>query len=98
MSPDNEIPTAAKARELRLSLAAKVRELREARGYSQKDLATACDMARSVIARIERGQHEPRVSTLLTLSVALEIDPAALLDGLQAVSKPTAEDCADPSL
>jgi transcriptional regulator with XRE-family HTH domain len=97
VSPGNEIPTAAKARELRLSLAAKVRELRQARGYSQKDLAAACDMARSVIARIERGQHEPRVSTLLTLSAALEVDPAALLDGLQARSQPTARDCDGPN-
>lgn len=80
---DNEIPAAKKARQVRLSLAANVRALREERGYSQEDLAAACQMPRSVISRIERGQHEPRVSTLLVLSAALRVDPAAFLNGLQ---------------
>jgi transcriptional regulator with XRE-family HTH domain len=80
---DNEIPAAKKARQVRLSLAANVRVLRQQQGYSQEDLATACQMSRSVISRIEGGQHEPRVSTLLALSAALGVNPAAFLDGLQ---------------
>jgi ribosome-binding protein aMBF1 (putative translation factor) len=86
---DSEIPTAKKARQVRLSLAANVRLLRQERGYSQEELAAACEMSRSVIARIERGQHEPRVSTLLVLSAALGVDPAAFLHGLEpATSSP----------
>jgi DNA-binding XRE family transcriptional regulator len=80
---DNEIPAAKRARRVRLSIAANVRVLRQERGYSQEDLAAACDMTRSAISRLERGEHEPRVSTLLTLSAALGVDPAALLNGLR---------------
>jgi transcriptional regulator with XRE-family HTH domain len=88
MTRANEIPAAKKARHVRLSLGANVRVLREERGYSQEDLAAACQMSRSVISRIERGQHEPRVSTLLALSAALGANPAAFLHGLQPATSP----------
>jgi transcriptional regulator with XRE-family HTH domain len=80
---DEEIPVAGRARQVRSLLAANIRALRQDRGYSQEDLATASEMSRSVISRIERGEHEPRVSTLLALSAALGVMPAEFLNGLQ---------------
>jgi transcriptional regulator with XRE-family HTH domain len=80
---DGEILSATRAHHMRMSLAANTRALRMERGYSQEALATACQMPRSVISRIERGQHEPRISTLLTLSDALGVTVTAFLVDLQ---------------
>ena len=65
-----------------MSLAANARALRIKRGYSQETLATAAELPRSVISRLERGQHEPRLSTLIAISDALDVTLAALLVGL----------------
>jgi transcriptional regulator with XRE-family HTH domain len=34
------------------------------------------------VSRIERGQRDPRLSTLIRLARALEVQPARLLDGI----------------
>jgi ribosome-binding protein aMBF1 (putative translation factor) len=72
----------ARVREVRATLALNVRSLREVSGCSQADLASACELSRDVISRVERGQHEPRVSTLLLIADALGVTLPALLDGL----------------
>ncbi len=51
---------------------------------SQDQLAGACGLARATIVAIERGQHLPRVETLLALANALETTPARLLDDASA--------------
>jgi transcriptional regulator with XRE-family HTH domain len=79
-----EIPTAKWAREIRITVAATVRQLREQRGYSQESLAATCLLSRSVIARLEQGRHEPRLSTLLLIAEALEVPPSAFVDALAA--------------
>ena len=51
-------------------------------GLSQEGLARACRLHRTEISLLERGAREPRLSTIVRLAQALEVPPAALLDGV----------------
>jgi transcriptional regulator with XRE-family HTH domain len=62
--------------------AANLRAAREQRGLSQEALARVGDLHRTEISLLERGQREPRLSTIVALARALEIEPAQLLDGI----------------
>jgi transcriptional regulator with XRE-family HTH domain len=51
-----------------------LREFRRQKGWSQKDLADASGVGQDTISGIERGQHEPRPSTLRKLAEALNVE------------------------
>jgi transcriptional regulator with XRE-family HTH domain len=53
-----------------------LREFRRQKGWSQKDLADASGVGQDTISGIERGQHEPRPSTLRKLAEALDVEVA----------------------
>ena len=61
-------------------MAKRLRELRAKRKLSQRGLAEASGVSREYIARIELGQHDPTVSTLVKLAKALGVKPGALLE------------------
>jgi HTH-type transcriptional regulator/antitoxin HipB len=61
---------------------ANVRAARQARGWTQEDLAHESGLAPVQVSRIERGVREIRLTTLLRLLAALEASPDLLLDGL----------------
>lgn len=46
---------------------------RNARGWSQRDLAEAIGVSQPVIARLERGERDPRLSTMVALCEALNL-------------------------
>lgn len=62
--------------------AANLRRERLAAGLSQEALADACDLHRTEISLLERGQREPRLGTIVRLSRALSIPPARLIAGI----------------
>jgi transcriptional regulator with XRE-family HTH domain len=47
----------------------------------QEDLAHEAGISTSTLSRIERGMHEPSLTTLRKLAAALEVSPADLIDG-----------------
>jgi transcriptional regulator with XRE-family HTH domain len=59
-----------------------VRAARHARGLTQEELAHLSDLSVVQISRIERGTREIRLSTVVKLLRALEIEPNQLFDGL----------------
>jgi transcriptional regulator with XRE-family HTH domain len=61
---------------------ASVRKVRVRRGFSQTDLARRSGLAVSEVSRIERGVREVRITALLRLAGALDVDPGELMDGL----------------
>ncbi len=68
------------ASQARLEFAARLRELREQRGFSQaSELASAIGLETLRYARIERGEVEPNIRTILAICVALKVDPNTLL-------------------
>ncbi len=52
----------------------KVRELRLSKGLSQEKLANLADVPLSQIGRIERGEVNPTLSTIIVLSNALQVE------------------------
>jgi DNA-binding XRE family transcriptional regulator len=69
---------------IRRILAVNVRRERRNAGFTQERLAEAAGLPRVTIVRIEKGDREPRVSTLVRIAVALEAPLARLLIGLPA--------------
>jgi transcriptional regulator with XRE-family HTH domain len=60
----------------------KVRAARQARGWTQEELAERSGMAAVQISRVERGVREVRLTTLLRIARALQTTPGRLLDNL----------------
>jgi transcriptional regulator with XRE-family HTH domain len=56
-----------------------VRKARLDRGWTQEDLSHASGLAVVQVSRIERGVREVRLTTLLRLLDALEVEPNTLL-------------------
>ena len=61
-------------------MAKRIKEWRAKRKLSQRDLADLSGVSREYIARIELGQHDPTVSTLVKLAKALGVKPGVLLE------------------
>ena len=55
-------------------LGLKVTELRQGRGFTQEQLAEACEVSQRTIQRIESGEVDPRAYTLQCLTAALDFD------------------------
>jgi transcriptional regulator with XRE-family HTH domain len=49
---------------------------------SQEQLGNRAGLHRTAIGLLERGSRTPRIDTLLKLSVALDISPDDLLEGI----------------
>jgi putative transcriptional regulator len=57
----------------------RIRPLREARGWSQHDLATAAGTSQQQVARIEAGTQSVRLELALALAAALEAELAEVV-------------------
>ena len=55
-------------------LGVRIRQLREEKNMSQQVLADICNVPKSTIGRLERGEVNPTVKTLLKISSALNIE------------------------
>lgn len=56
-----------------------IRKKRDELGISQQILADNADVAKSTIQRIEKGEMNPSILTLINISLALEIDLSKLI-------------------
>jgi transcriptional regulator with XRE-family HTH domain len=61
-------------------LGRKVRTFREAKGWSQRDMAANCNIDAADIGRIERGQVDVRYTTIIQLAKVLDVTPCELFD------------------
>ncbi|WP_294206054.1 helix-turn-helix transcriptional regulator [uncultured Chryseobacterium sp.] len=59
--------------QLKKASGARIIELREQKGWSQSDLARACNKDRQAIEKLENGKVNPTLYTLLELANALGI-------------------------
>ena len=55
-----------------------VRELRVERKLSQEALAGRCELDRTYLSGIERGERNPSLTNILRIAEALAVRPAAL--------------------
>jgi len=56
-----------------------VRELREARGWTQEQLAERANMNASYLGFVERGDNVPTLTIIIQIADGLTVEPAELL-------------------
>ena len=56
-----------------------VRELREARGWTQEQLAERSVMNASYLGFVERGDNVPTLTIIIQIATGLNLEPADLL-------------------
>jgi len=70
------------AKDLARAFGRRLRELREREGLTQDRLSKRSGLQASALGRLERGQHEPRLASVLSAARGLGVSPGELLDGL----------------
>ena len=65
--------------DIKQKLGARIKDLRIKQGYSQEELAGKCDLHRTYISDIERGERNVSIENVERISNALDIDPSELL-------------------
>ena len=60
----------------------RVRELRKSRGYSQEAFAARCELDRTYIGGIERGERNVALRNIESIAKALNITISELTDSL----------------
>ncbi len=60
----------------------KVRILRKKLGWSQEELAARCNLHRTYIGAIERGERNVSLLNIVILARALHVKPSDLLEGI----------------
>lgn len=61
-------------------LSMKLKQLREARGWTQEQLAEKAGVSRAYVSRLEIGRHDPPLSMLEKLAKALKVKVGKLLE------------------
>jgi transcriptional regulator with XRE-family HTH domain len=56
-----------------------LKSLRIKHNLSQEELAFRSDLDRTFISKLERGENQPTITTLFTLSKALNLNPSSLI-------------------
>ncbi len=59
-----------------------VRELREARGWTQEELAEHSNMNASYLGFVERGDNVPTLTIIIQIAEGLGVEPADLLKAM----------------
>jgi transcriptional regulator with XRE-family HTH domain len=57
---------------------ANLRKARDAAGLSIEELAEQCGLHWTQVERLERGRHEPRLTTIVRLASVLNVAPESL--------------------
>ena len=58
--------------------------MRKQRGFTQETFALECEIDRTFVGLMERGQRQPTLTTLFRLAGPLGIRPSALLRQVEA--------------
>lgn len=56
-----------------------LKQTRSAKGLSQEQLALSCDLDRTFISMLERGQRQPSLTSIILISTSLEIPADQLI-------------------
>lgn len=65
--------------EIKKLFGAQLREMRTAKGYSQESLANTCELDRTYIGGVERGERNISLVNIVRISQALGVSPRELM-------------------
>ena len=69
-------------------LGERLKAVRLERGVSQETVAHLADMHVTNLGKIERGQANPRMSTVIRIAGVLDVDPGELIAGIGLAELP----------
>lgn len=69
---------ASQQNRIRQEFGARLRSLRIQKGFSQEDLASACQLDRSYIGGVERGERNVSLVNIIRIASGLGVMPAEL--------------------
>lgn len=76
---------------IEVEVGAAIRRLREARGLSQKELAIRCDVERTYIGTVERGESSVTLRNLAKVANGLHMPLSAVLLEAETTSQDVAK-------
>src|SRR6059036_2000155 len=88
MSSMKERAATAATRDVNARIASSVRTLRTALGMTLDALAAKCDVSRSMISLVERGESSPSAVVLEKIAAGLDVPLATLFDDSSAAADP----------
>ncbi|PYF08237.1 helix-turn-helix domain-containing protein [Ureibacillus chungkukjangi] len=62
-----------------------LKKYRKLANLSQEQLALQCNLDRTYIGMLERGQRQPTITTLFTIADTLSIEPNKLVKEIEAL-------------
>ncbi|HAT1802598.1 TPA: helix-turn-helix transcriptional regulator [Legionella pneumophila] len=60
-----------------------IRDTRKEKGYSQEDFASQAQLGRTYMGRIERGEQNMSIQTLIQIALVLEVEISSLFPKLK---------------
>jgi transcriptional regulator with XRE-family HTH domain len=66
----------------------KIREIRQMKGYSQEDFAAQAQLGRTYMGRIERGEQNMSIQTLIQIALILKVEIKELIPSLSELKSP----------
>lgn len=65
-----------------IKIGKRIREIRKAKGYSQEDFAAQAQLGRTYMGRIERGEQNMSIQTLIQIALVLKVEVKELIPSL----------------
>jgi len=66
----------------------RIRALRKERGYSQEDFAAAAQLGRSYAGRVERGEQNISMQSLIQIALTLKVELSEFFPLLKELKRP----------
>ena len=66
---------------------AAIRSVRAERALSQNELAARCELDRTYVSGIERGERNPSLTNILKIAVALSVPPGQLFERAERLQR-----------
>ncbi len=71
-----------------IKIGKRIREWRKKRGYSQEDFAAAAQLGRSYAGRVERGEQNISMQSLIQIALTLKVEIGELFPPLRELKVP----------
>lgn len=75
-----------------IKIGQRIRSIREKKGYFQEEFAAAAQLGRSYAGRVERGEQNMSVQSLIQIALTLEVEVGELFPSLQELKAPIVKD------